>query len=293
MRRNYSKKSTKLHDLLYAHEDHDQIVSLLMKDDPWNAISQLLIPDSCGNSPLLLIALHFDVKHFTPLIELVISALQEVKLVHANDQNQNIIHMILQNKSMGLSDKVTVLQRIQKQEGSLYGSMLAIADTYDSIPLTYGLEILKRYRKDQFSDRIELTHLLIAVSKPAEFIGNKTNLKKYFNMNSAEGFERAGASLITQFNDNPLKALIASKDVEMIKYLIEQKFFLLKGQTIYMSKEGELKLGLSRLRFFYEDVAGENSSLDIEDLLLQHYANEIKTLFPEVKDDADSEFQDY
>ena len=282
MRRKHSQKVIKLHDLLYACEDHDQVVSLHLKDDPKNAITQLLIPDSCGNSPLLLIALCFDSKHFTPLIELVIAALKEIKLVHTNDQKQNIIHMLLQNKYMSLSDKIAVLQRIQKQEGSLYGSMLAIADTYDNIPLTYGLEILKRYRKDQFSDKIELVNLLVAVSKPAEFIGNKPNLKKYFKTNSTDGFEQAGASFITQFNDNPLKALIASKDVEMIKYLIEQRFFLLNGQTIQVSKKGEFKLGLSRFRFFYEDIDGKSSSLDIENLLFQHYDNEIKTSFAEM-----------
>jgi hypothetical protein len=92
------------------------VTSYLIKEDPNKVRSLLLTPDSCGNSPLLLITQHFESKLVELLLDLLLNALEEAKLVQLNDQKQNFVHLLLVNRAIKLSDKIAVLQRISKAE---------------------------------------------------------------------------------------------------------------------------------------------------------------------------------
>ncbi len=116
IRRKHFTSSTELHDQIYSRRDFDQVTSYLIKEDPNKVRSLLLTPDSCGNSPLLLITQHFESKLVELLLDLLLNALEEAKLVQLNDQKQNFVHLLLVNRAIKLSDKIAVLQRISKAE---------------------------------------------------------------------------------------------------------------------------------------------------------------------------------
>ena len=284
LRRKFSKTSSDLHNLIYSRHDHDQVVSSLLKEDPKKAISLLLTPDSCGNSPLLLIALLFDAKFIELLLETMLNALDDVKLVHSNDQKQNFVHLLLLNKSLKLDDKIAVLQRIQKQKPSIYASFLVAYDTYDNIPLTYGFDVLRRYRSASLSEKLELIRLLTPSEKLADYVLGKADsatVKAALNGPISEDNLKELVLLLERFNDGPLRALAISKDVEVIKSLIPQRYFLLEGTTFteISHRKSSTKPVLPRVRFLFERMGDKKADMEVEALLHQHYTKEIEGIF--------------
>ncbi len=85
---------------------------------------------------------------------------------------------------------------------------------------------------------------------------------------------------VIRFNDNRLKAIVLSKDVDVVKFLVSQKFFLLegvsltrergdgysivKGLTKIRKQESQSNIHLQRVQFLFESYGDKKADLGIE-----------------------------
>ena len=223
------------HELLYSKE-HEALVSQLQKEEP-SSINDLLSIDSCGNSPLLLMCRDFPTELLTSAMPFILKALVKYKRIHRNFDGDTFFHMLIDNKSVDLEGKVSLLRLIETENPKVFTAYCSRSNDNETIPLTSAFSAFKKYQDPNLLPlKLELISLL-AMNKTSADLAleqlRSAGLKPPQKMNFfwfsrlTPGKKQKVVTICRKLSLLPLKALYATGDYQLISALLQKKFFLI------------------------------------------------------------------